>query len=98
MKKLLSIAVGSALLGGGAVFGALGTDVASDKKHEILKDNIWKDVRLGEVPEWDISVVSAKEMTTAYAELASELNATQTTDLYANLTQKAEEQGVKCKI
>lgn len=96
MNKLIATALGSALLSGGAVFGALG-DAPDAQKHEILKDNIWKDVRLGEIPEWDVSVVSAKEMTDAYAELAKEMNALETENLYTNLSLKAEEQGVKCR-
>lgn len=100
MKKTLSLILGSAILSGGAVYGAtLDTaDVTTLKgeKSEILKDNIWKDVRLGEAPEWDISVVSSEEMTDAYAELATELNAKTDPNLYTALREKAVALGVSC--
>lgn len=100
VNKLLATAVGSALLGAGAtatLTPSVDTTKIQAEKHALIKDNIWKDVRLGEAPEWDISVVSSKEMTSAYAELATEMNAKQSPDLYTNLSRKAEERGLKCK-
>jgi hypothetical protein len=104
MKKTIAIAISSALLGGGAVFTSnLGaTDsvlltAEKEAKHQVVKDNIWKDVRLGETPEWDASVVSATEMSQAYVEVAKEQGATSQPNLYEGLDQKAVEQGVKCQ-
>lgn len=105
-NKIIASTIGAALLGGGTVaitenieLQAVQTELAvqKDAKAVILKSNVWKDVRLGEIPEWDISVVSAEEISAAYAELANEKNAKVIPNLFDGLTLVAEQEGVKCK-
>lgn len=99
MKKLLATAIGSALLGAGTVATLTPEEnvtTLQTEKNTLLQDNIWKDVRLGEAPEWDISVVSSKEMTDAYVAVANELNAKTDPNLYTALREKAVEMGVEC--
>lgn len=102
MKNLLSTIIGTAVIASGATYGAITATTADlsevkSEKHAILKDNVWKDIRLGEAPEWDISVVSAEEMSSAYVSLANEMNAKETENLYDNLRAKAIEQGIACQ-
>lgn len=100
MKNLIATALGSLLLGAGAT-ATLTTDSVQvvdlkAEKHQILKDNVWKDVRLGETPVWDVSVVSAEEMTSAYIELANEMNAKQKDNLFEGLRDEVIKEGIKC--
>lgn len=100
MKKIIATALGSALLAGTGVV-ALTSDSATvaqlkEEKAIILQDNIWKDVRLGEIPEWNPDIVSAEEMTAAYVDLANKQNAKNIPNLYDGLTEKATEQGILC--
>mgnify|MGYP001584234087 CR=1 FL=1 len=107
MKKTLTTIIGTAILSGGATFGTI-TSLAptsdelvlqeKQKKEAVLKDNIWKSVRLGEIPIWDISVVSQEEMTKAYADLANQKNAIEKENLFDGLRDKATAEGVICKI
>lgn len=100
MKKTLSLILGSAILGAGAT-ATLTTDTAQvtelqTEKSAVLKSNVWKDVRLGEIPEWDVSVVSSEEISDAYLQLATELNAKTDPNLYTALREKAVALGVSC--
>lgn len=104
-KKIIVAILGGATLVGGTY--AVSTEESStlrteitkiqNEKKVILKDNIWKSARLNEIPEWDISVVSAEEMTQAYIEKAEEENAKETPNLLENLQNKTIEQGINCK-
>ena len=67
------------------------------EKHIILKDNIWLQVRLNQVPVWDATIVSAEEMTSAYIAKAEEEKATSTPSLFEGLKAKTIEQGLNCK-
>lgn len=104
--KIAATALGSLLLGATGTIITENVELTAtkeelttqlDAKHQILKDNVWKDVRLGEIPEWDISIVSAEETTSAYAELANEKDAKVIPNLFEGLTLVAEQEGVKCK-
>lgn len=109
MKKIIATAVGSALLSGGAILTTENIEITALKaqtsdlkaeKHAVLMDNVWKDVRLGIPPEYNIDVdanISIEEMTEAYSQLANEKNAKTKADLYTALREKAIEQGVECK-
>ncbi len=107
MNKTLTAIIGTAVLSSGATFGAItATSDTTDqlvlqekqKKVEVLKDNIWKSARLGEIPVWDTSVVTAEEMTKAYADLANKKNATIKANLFDGLRDKAIRENVVCKL
>jgi len=95
----------SALLGAMLSFGATTALVPNPdvvlvaQKHEILKDYVFAQARLNEIPQIDLSVVSAKEYTAAYASLITEKNvATPDTNLFIDLQLHAVKTGVACKI
>lgn len=104
-KKIIAGILGGATLIGGTYtmtvqdVSNLETEIIKiqNEKKVILKDNIWKSARLNEIPEWDISVVSAEEMSQAYTSIVESKNATQTSNLFFNLKEKAIEQGLNCK-
>ena len=100
MNKLLATALGSALLAGTGVIATTNNETAQLKEEKtiILQDNIWKSVRLGETPVWDISVVSQGEMIRAYADLANQKNAKEKANLFDGLRDKAILENVACKI
>ena len=100
MKKTLATILGAVAITGGATYGAVSSELVDVKneKHAILQDNIWKSVRLGETPVWDISVVSQAEMVRAYADLANQKNAKEKANLFDGLRDKAVSEGVTCKI
>lgn len=100
VNKLLATAVGSALLAGTGVIATINNETAQlkEEKAVILQDNIWKSVRLGETPVWDISVVSQTEMVEAYADLAKQKNALKKANLFDGLRDKAVSEGITCKI
>ena len=66
MKNYLIGLVGIALGATGTTFGAF--DVKPDSL--ILADNIEQHSRLKQPPVWDTSIVSSKEMTQAYIDVA----------------------------
>ena len=100
MKKTIATLMGAIAITGGATYGAVSSELVDVKneKHAILQDNIWKSVRLGETPVWDISVVSQGEMTKAYTDLANQKNAKEKANLFDGLRDKATAEGVICKI
>ena len=63
----------------------------------ILKENIWLKARLNEIPIWDIDVVSAEEMSTAYTQKANEEDATNNPNLFEGLRLKTIEKKINCK-
>lgn len=104
--KIIATALGSLVLGATGTLvtenielQAVQTELAvqKDAKAVLLKSNVWKDVRLGEIPEWDISVVSSQEIGDAYIALANEKGAKVIPNLFEGLTLVAEQEGVKCK-
>lgn len=103
-KKIIAGILGGATLIGGTYtltvqdVSQLTAEVAKikEEKKVILKENIWQSARLNEIPKWDISVVSAEEMSQAYLEKAKELNAKETPNLFENLQVKTIKQGVNC--
>ena len=100
MKKIIATALGSALLAGTGVIATINNETAQlkEEKAVILQDNVWKSVRLGEIPVWDISVVSQTEMTKAYVDLAKQKNAIEKANLFDGLRDKATLEGVTCKL
>lgn len=107
-----AVLTGTLLLGGAggatasSVFGAETIPVAEanaaqqailDDKQLILEDNIYLRVRLGELPAWDPSIVTAQEMTTAYTDLATKKDALDNENLYDGLRLQAQEAGAICK-
>ena len=73
MNKHIITAVGSALLGGGVLFGAV---QAPAPNPIILADNVELHSRLKEPPVWDTSVATSKEVTDAYIAVASKYGVT----------------------
>ena len=69
----------------------------NQEKHLILKDNVWKSARLNEIPIWDISTVSAEEMSQAYVSKAEEVGATTNPNLFEGLKEEAIKRGINCK-
>ena len=100
MKKIIATALGSALLAGTGVIATINNETAQlkEEKAVILQDNVWKSVRLGEIPVWDISVVSQGEMIDAYANLAKQKGAVEKANLFDGLRDKAILENVACKI
>ena len=101
--KTITSAVIGAVLASGGTLAIVGNDTQllqkeREAKHLILKDNIWKDARLGEIPKWDSSIVTVGEITQAYVDKANEEGANATPNLFENLKAKALEQGLACKI
>ena len=75
MNKTLTTALGSALLGGGAVFGAT-IQPADTTKPVILSENVELHSRLKEPPTLDTKYVSTKEMSDAYIQVAEKYGVT----------------------
>ncbi|MEK9207967.1 MAG: hypothetical protein AAB922_05765, partial [Patescibacteria group bacterium] len=85
--KQLATGIASAILAGTGVVATINNETVQlkEEKSIILQDNIWKSVRIGEIPVWDISVVSQEEMTKAYADLANQKNAKEKANLFDGL-------------
>lgn len=104
-KKIIATILGGATLIGGTYtmtvqeVSNLETEIIKiqNEKNIILKNNIWKSARLNEIPEWDISVVSAEEMSQAYIEKAEEEGAKDNPNLFIGLKDKTIERGINCK-
>ena len=78
MKKLIATALGGALLGGA---GTLAIDASEAEKNVFIKEallseNVELHTRLNEPPTWDASLVSAEEMSEAYADVAEKYEVT----------------------
>lgn len=71
VNKHIITAVGSALLAGGAVYGAV---QAPAPDPIILADNVEQHSRLKQPPIWNTSIVSSIEMTKAYTDVAKKYN------------------------
>ncbi len=86
MRKSISH-VAALILGGALTFGA--TTVIAHPRYgnidttpineQILKENVELHVRLGELPTWNPSVVSANDLTAAYAAEATDKGVNPTT-------------------
>lgn len=107
METLLKTGAGVVF---GALLGATGTsalapqrqvptaeivDAKSDKA-AVLKQYIYAQARLNEVPELNVDTVSSEEMTKAYVEIANEKGATTNPNLFEGLSDKAKRDGVSC--
>lgn len=98
--KQLATGIASAILAGTGVVATINNETVQlkEEKSIILQDNIWKSVRIGEIPVWDVSVVSQGEMVRAYADLANQKNAKEKANLFDGLRDKAVSEGITCKI
>lgn len=103
-KQGIALALGAALAAGGT-FTLTQEEVKSaheeiltlkDQKHEVLKQYVWAQARIGEVPTLDLTYVSTEEYTAAFAELATEKDAFKQDDLFKGLEDKASDEGLKC--
>lgn len=103
-KTGAAAAVGAILAGGGAVMSmeaqvdAAQADAAAAgyEKQEVLKDYVYAQARLGELPELDTSIVDPEEMSAAYVAIAEEKGATEKPNLFEGLSEKAVEAGEAC--
>ena len=68
------------------------------EKNSQLEQKIWQDIKRNETPDWNPSIVTAEEMTKAYADLANQKNAIEKANLFNGLRDKATAEGVICKI
>lgn len=92
------------LVGGGAVFGAMGesdqakVDDANADKVAVLSQYVYATARLGEVPTLDISIASTDEMSKAYIQAVQNTKAEKTQNLLDGLKAKAVLDKVACKV
>lgn len=70
---------------------------AGIEKAEVLKDYVYAQARLKEVPVLDLSVVDPEEMSAAYIAIAQEKGAVEKENLFEGLAAKAEEAGEACR-
>ena len=102
-SKLIATAVGSALLGAGAMFGAT-IQTVEPANPLILKENIELHSRLNEPPVWDTSTVSSQEITDAYIKVAEKYGVTAKDitisggNLQTAIQAKLQNAGLMCKI
>lgn len=103
-KTGAGLVVGAMLAGTGAVatmdaqLNAAQAEAAaaSAEKQEVLKDYVYAQARLGEIPELDTSVVEPEEMSAAYIAVAQEKGATEKPNLFEGLSERAAEAGEAC--
>ncbi len=93
-KVVASISAASMLVGG--MFGAA-IKPTPDVNQEVLKQYVYAQVRLNEVPTLNLSVVSADQMSKAIGDLATEKNAKTKDNLFESLHDKALQEGSACK-
>ena len=93
------IAVGGTYTLGAKQINSLQAEVdkTNQEKHLILTDNVWLQARLNQVPIWDISTVSAEEMSQAYVSKAEEVGATTNPNLFEGLKEEAIKRGINCQ-
>lgn len=105
LKKSGAAAVVGAMLAGGGVAVSMEAQVDAAKadaaaagfeKQEVLKDYVYAQARLGEIPKLDISIVDPEEMSAAYIAIAKEKGAIQKENLFDGLAEKAVEAGEAC--
>ena len=105
MNKTIATILGGATLIGGTYSFTLGeisslqaeADKLQQEKHLILKNNVWLQARLNQIPVWNTDTVSAEEMTAAYVEKANEEGATTNPNLFEGLRDETIKQGLDCK-
>lgn len=103
-KTGAGLVVGAMLAGGGAVVSmeaqvdAAQAEAAAAgfEKGEVLKDYVYAQARLGEIPELDTSIVDPEEMSAAYVAITEEKGATEKPNLFEGLAEKAEQAGEAC--
>lgn len=105
LQKSGAAAVVGAMLAGGGVAVSMEAQVdaaqaeaaaAGIEKQEVLKDYVYAQARLGELPELDTSIVDPEEMSAAYIAIAEEKGATEKGNLFEGLTEKAAQAGEAC--
>lgn len=68
-------------------------------KQEVLKQYVYAQVRLGEIPTLDLTFVTPEEYTQAYADLVNEKNTPKNDpDLFKDLKTQAIQEGIACKL
>ena len=108
IKQVGAGAVVAALLSGGITAGVLEVqindllnevDVAKTEKIAILSQYIYSQIRLGDLPTFDLFFVTSEEASAAYIlAVKSAGGDTDNPDMSAALQQKAEEDKVVCKV
>ena len=98
LKQIIAAVFATAAISGGGTYAVFGGETMDEAKKAILKENIHLAVRLNEIPEWNISLVSAEEMSDAYIEKAKELGEITEANLWEDIRKKVEKRGEVCKI
>lgn len=100
LKTILASLASGALIATGATYATLETQ-ATDlqaSKHEILKQYVYAQARIGEVPTLDLTYATPEEYAQAYVELMNEKQAPKDDpDLFNDLHAQAIKDGTACK-